>query len=152
VEPKKLSSSVTGGGRATLWVRLPFLLPAVFSIAAVSGAWTDPATHLTWATTDNGFAVTYSQAQYYCSHLLPEGGSGWTVPSIDNLQTLFGGTADDRGYHVLGAIHLTGWQWSSTPGKQSGEQWALDFGDGARASVAAGDSGLNRVLCVLRVR
>ena len=29
---------------------------------------------------------------------------------------------------------------------------ALDFGDGGRASVAAGDSGLNRALCVRRAQ
>jgi NADH:flavin oxidoreductase / NADH oxidase family len=49
-----------------------------------------------------------------------------------------------------GPIKLTGWQWSSTPGKQAGEGWALDFGDGGRPSVAAGDSGLNRALYVRR--
>jgi hypothetical protein len=50
-----------------------------------------------------------------------------TLPSRDDLQALVGG---------------------STAGKRAGEGWALDFGDGGRASVAAGDSGLNRALCV----
>jgi hypothetical protein len=36
-------------------------------------------------------------------------------------------------------------------GKEPGEQWSLDFGDGARASVVTGDSGLNRALCVRRL-
>lgn len=148
--PKKLSNSVTGGGQGSFRARLPLILPAAFLFAATPGVWTDPATHLTWATADNGFAVTYAQAEYYCSHLALDGHAGWTVPSIDNLGTLFGGTANEGGYHVPAALHLTGWQWSSSPGRQSGEQWALDFGDGARASVVAGDSGLNRVLCVWR--
>ncbi|MBV8706090.1 MAG: hypothetical protein JO028_02790 [Acidobacteriaceae bacterium] len=51
------------------------------------------------------------------------------------------------GYYVKGPIKLTGWQCSSTAGQQEGEAWALDFGDGGRASVAAGDFGLNRALC-----
>lgn len=72
----------------------------------------------------------------------------WILPSIDQLQGLVA-RADSRAtYRVKGPLKLTGWQWSSTPGKQDGEGWALDFGDGGRASVAAGDSGLNRALCV----
>ncbi len=54
------------------------------------------------------------------------------------------------GYHIRGSIRLTGWQWSSTPGLQAGEGWALDLGDGGLASVEAGDSGLNRALCSRR--
>jgi len=59
---------------------------------------------------------------------------------------------DDGGHHVLGPIKLTGWAWSSTPGKSTGEAWSLDFGDGGRASVVTGDSGLNRALCVRRAQ
>jgi hypothetical protein len=66
----------------------------------------------------------------------------------DDLQRIFGGPESQVGYHITGPIKLTGWQWSSTAGKQDGEGGALDFGDGGRASVADGDSGLNRALCV----
>jgi hypothetical protein len=133
-EVRKLSSLLWGRR-----LRLPSLL-----LAASPGTWTSPATHLTWATADNGSGVTYSEAQYYCGDR--------AVPTIDELRTLSGGPAADNDYHILGPIRLTGWQWSSTPGKQPGEQWALDFGDGGQASVVAGDSGLNRVLCLRRDR
>jgi hypothetical protein len=53
-------------------------------------------------------------------------------------------------YRIKGPIRLTGWQWSATPGAQAGQGWAFDSGDGGRALVAAGDSGLNRALCVRR--
>jgi hypothetical protein len=127
-------------------------LAAALLLAATPDTWTDPETHLTWAGADNGAGVTYSQAQYYCAHLSLGGHGDWAVPSLDELRTLYGGPANDRGHHVTGPVRLTGWQWSSTPGKQPGEQWALDFGDGGVASVVTGDSGLNRALCVRRAR
>ena|SRR5579871_2137754 len=114
------------------------------------GYWKDPQTGLLWATSDNGSAVTLSQAAYYCQHLAVGGVTNWSLPSIDELRALFGGAANQGGFHLLAPIKLTGWEWSSSPGKEAGEQWALDFGDGARASVVKGDSGLNRALCVRR--
>ena len=74
----------------------------------------------------------------------------WTLPSIDELKKLFGGPVDSRGFHTTSPIRLSGWEWSSSPGTEPGEQWALDFGDGGRSSVVIGDSGLNRALCVRR--
>ncbi|MEI9811513.1 MAG: DUF1566 domain-containing protein [Acidobacteriota bacterium] len=110
--------------------------------------WKDPSTGLIWTAVDSDAPVTFSQASYHCSHLELGGDRDWRLASIEELQHLFGGPADARGYHVVGPLKLTGWQWSSTLGKEKGEAWALDFGDGARASVVMGDSGLNRALCV----
>jgi Protein of unknown function (DUF1566) len=101
-----------------------------------------------WTVADSGSGVSLSQAKRYCKASTVGGFKDWTLPTIDDLQRLFGGAGDERGYHVRGPLKLTGWQWSSTPGKQEGEGWTFDFGDGGRASVAAGDSGLNRALCV----
>ena len=110
--------------------------------------WLDTTTQKIWSAADTGSGVSLSQAQRYCRDSNRGGFKDWTLPTIDELQTLFGGAGDERGYHVRGPIQLTGWQWSASPGKQTGEGWALDFGDGGRASVPAGDSGLNRALCV----
>ncbi|HKD04901.1 MAG TPA: DUF1566 domain-containing protein [Bryobacteraceae bacterium] len=110
--------------------------------------WADAASHLTWAAADNGSGVTNAQAEYYCRTLSLGGYKDWRLPAIDELNTLYGAELNDRGQHLRGPIVLTGWQWSSSVGKYPGEYWALDFGDGARASVVAGDSGLNRALCV----
>jgi thiol:disulfide interchange protein DsbD len=112
------------------------------------GYWTDPRTRLTWAVADNGSGVTQAQAAYYCRNLMLGGYRDWTLPSIDDLHQLFGGAANQSGYHIAAPIKLTGWEWSASAGKDPGEQWALDFGDGGPASVVAGDSGLNRALCV----
>jgi hypothetical protein len=112
------------------------------------GYWIDPITKIVWAASDNGSGVTWSQAVYYCRSLNTANFKDWGLPSIEELKAVYGGPADSNGRHVMGPITLTGWAWSSSPGAEPGEQWALDFGDGGRASVVTGDSGLNRALCV----
>ena len=112
--------------------------------------WADPNTKLTWAASDNGVGATFMQAKYYCEALTLGGFDDWTLPVIDELQNLFGGPANAGGFHVSGPLKLTGWEWSSSLGKEGGEAWALDFGDGGRASLPMGDSGFNRALCVRR--
>ena len=116
--------------------------------AASPDYWIDPDTHLMWTAADNGSGVSLKQAVGYCRRLNLAGFKDWSLASIDDLQGIVGSTAGQGGYRLKAPLRITGWQWSSTPGLQKGEGWALDFGDGARASVAAGDSGLNRALCV----
>ena len=116
------------------------------------GYWTDPNTGLTWAAADNGSAIIYTRAEYYCRSLTLGGLKDWNLPSIDELKKLFGGPVDAHGFHTTSPIKLSGWEWSSSPGMEPGEQWALDFGDGGRSSVVIGDSGLNRALCVHRAK
>ena len=115
------------------------------------GYWIDPQTHLMWAASDNGSGVP-AQAEYCCRNLTLGGYKDWTLPAIDDLHHLFGGEANQSGYHISAPFQLTGGEWSASPGTSPGEQWALDFGDGGRASVVTGDSGLNRALCVRRTR
>ena len=118
------------------------------SLGASLGFWIDPSTKLTWTSADNGSGLSWSQAQRYCRELTLAGFTGWTLPSIDELQDVAETQANENGYRIKGPIKLTGWEWSATAGTQKGEGWAFDFGDGGRASVAAGDSGLNRALCI----
>lgn len=120
----------------------------LFDPKAGQPTWLDPQTGLIWTGSDNGLGLSLRQARRYCRTLSWSGFSDWALPSIDDLQSIFGGTESQSGYHLRGPLKLTGWQWSSTPGTRDGEGWAFDFGDGGRASVAAGDSGLNRALCV----
>jgi Protein of unknown function (DUF1566) len=134
-------------------MRLAVVSGALWFAVACQGAspnevWTDPDTHLMWTAADNGSGLSWLQAQRYCRDLTLGGLHNWVLPSIDDLQSLVGKSETQTTYRIKAPIKLTGWQWSSTPGKQEGEGWALDFGDGGRASVAAGDSGLNRALCV----
>ena len=131
-------------------MKIFFLL---FSVGAVlaqtkSDVWQDPSTGKIWPSSDNGSGVSWSQAANYCRALTLGGFRDWRLPSIEELQQLVAPSANVSGYRITSPIKLTGWQWSSTPGVEKGEGWALDFGDGGRASVVAGDSGLNRALCV----
>ncbi|MBC7926115.1 MAG: DUF1566 domain-containing protein [Bryobacteraceae bacterium] len=113
-----------------------------------AGFWTDARTSLMWAAADSGSGVTVSQAHSYCKKLSLGGFADWRLPQIDQLQALFGGEPDERGFRVVAPLKLTGWSWSASAGNEPAENWSLDLGDGARASVAAGDAGLNRALCV----
>lgn len=124
------------------------VIPLRTELARKRGFWLDQATGLIWATADNGVGVSWIQARRYCDALHAGDREAWRLPSIDELQSLVAQAANPEGYRVRGPLKLTGWAWSSTPGIESGEGWALDFGDGGRASVVAGDSGLNRALCV----
>ena len=127
-----------------------YVLSLLLMATENGGYWVDPTTKRMWTAADNGSGLSWSQASRYCRELKLGGYSDWTLPAIDDLQVLFERTPSTTGYHIRGPIKLTGWQWSATPGSQEGEGWTLDFGDGGRASVAAGDSGLNRALCVRR--
>jgi hypothetical protein len=136
--------------------RCIILLPALWCTLLCRGAdrpyyWVDSTTQLMWTSADNGSGVSLVQAERYCRDLKLAGFHDWSLPSIDDLQGIVGGAESQSAYRVKAPIKLTGWQWSSTAGIQEGEGWALDFGDGGRASVAAGDSGLNRALCVRHV-
>ena len=118
------------------------------SLGPSLGFWIDPATKLIWTAVDNGSGLSWSQAQRYCRELTLAGFRDWTLPSIEELQDVSETAANENGYRIRGPIKLSGWEWSATAGSQKGEGWAFDFGDGGRASVAAGDSGLNRALCI----
>jgi hypothetical protein len=129
------------------------LLIIYFSVTLLTAqtkpaVWQDRASGKIWASSDNGSGVSWSQAAYYCRSLTLGGLRDWRLPSIDELQQRVAPSANASGYRITAPIKLTGWQRSSTPGVEKGEGWALDFGDGGRASVVAGDSGLNRALCV----
>lgn len=116
-----------------------------------TGYWQDDRTALVWAAVDSGSGVTVSQAHSYCRQLAAGGFRDWRLPDIGELQTLFGGStapSDERGFRLVAPLKLSGWSWSTNQGNEPAENWTLDLGDGARASVAAGDAGLNRALCV----
>jgi hypothetical protein len=116
-----------------------------------SEVWKDPPSSKVWASSDNGSGVSWSQAGYCCRALTLGGFHDWRLPSIDELQQLVSTSANASGYRIVAPIRLTGWQWSSSPGVERREAWAIDFGDGGRASVVMGDSELNRALCVREI-
>jgi uncharacterized protein DUF1566 len=98
---------------------IPLLLIVITSLTTSAqdrNYWIDSGTHLMWATTDNGSGVSLSQAKRYCSESTLGGFKDWRLPSIDELQQIFGGSGSQNGRQIKGPIKLTGWEWSSTPG------------------------------------
>jgi hypothetical protein len=75
--------------------------------------WTDPATHLIWAASDNGKNVTWPEANNYCSSLNLAGYSNWRLPTIDELAGIYDETQDVNGWHIKGGIRITEMVWSS---------------------------------------
>ncbi len=59
------------------------------NVGPVVGAWTDPATSLTWTKSDNGADVNWDQAKAYCSNLHLGGFSDWRLPTIDELEGIY---------------------------------------------------------------
>ena len=112
--------------------------------------WADPATGLTWARKDNGSDATWSQANDYCQNLTLAGGTGWRLPTIEELSGIYDQSQLGKpGLHSKGNIRIS-WPgvWSSTPGNKSGEIWAFSFYNASRGSSPIGPSNINRVLCV----
>jgi outer membrane usher protein FimD/PapC len=107
----------------------------------------DPESHLVWALKDSQSGVSHLQAERFCRAATYGALRGWRLPTIEELESLVG-AANADGRRLKAPIKVTGWEWSASSGQQDGEAWALDFGDGGRASVSWGDSGLNRGLCV----
>ena len=105
--------------------------------------WTDPATRMMWTKKDNGSDVTWQQATNYCRKLQLVGQSNWRLATIDELQGIY-----DPNTHVKGNIQLDGWEWSSSPGNESGEAWIFLFLTGKRFSFPFNNSNNNHALCV----
>jgi hypothetical protein len=143
-----------GPATATQAGQQDFSIPMQTAVSRVEaqrrGYWVAPDTGIIWAAKDNASGVSWTQASNYCRALSAGGYKDWMLPAIDDLQHFFGGDADQNGRHIAGPIVLTGWAWSASPGREPGERWAFDFGDGGRASAVMGDSGLNRALCMRR--
>jgi hypothetical protein len=94
--------------------------------------WHDPVTSLIWTHNPMGDAGGWSAANTYCRALVLDNLSGWSLPTIDQLASLYD---PNEPKHVRGgiSIHNAGY-WSSTQGKNSKEKMLLGFDDGARSS------------------
>jgi hypothetical protein len=124
--------------------------------------WTDPATGLTWTKNDNGSEANWNLANAYCANLQLGGKSGWRLPTIDELQGIYDPSVNIPGqlssgqavtWHVKGNLHLSGYSWSSSPGRTSGDVLYFTFDGGLRyiQNLRFDPIGnLLRALCVRR--
>ena len=107
--------------------------------------WTDPATHLMWTGKDNGKNLTWEDASHYCSALKLEGYSNWRLPTVNELAGIYDETQDVNGFHVKGAIRVTGWEWSSEA-RDANDHQLFTFHDVKKELVLIAFS--RRALCV----
>lgn len=120
-----------------------------------------------WTASDNGKNVNWNQAMEYCRDLRLAGLSDWRLPTIEELQGIYGTggfaapSPRNGGEWALagrakGDLFLTGArEWSSTRvpddrGHSSGYAWQFDFPHGKRWKDPLGYSGSLRALCVRR--
>jgi len=124
--------------------------PAETVKAAALQVWVDPGTHLGWSAKDNGYDVTWEMAKTFCSNLTT-GGFKRTLPTIDQIETVYYVGENDYGHPIKGNIKLTGhWLWSATLAG-SGSAWGFDFSGGKRKSYDGTFGNQNeRALCVSR--
>ncbi len=119
------------------------------------GYWVDPETKLMWASKDNGYrALEWKQAAAYCKKLNIAGYTGWVLPHLNELRSIFDPAAWSNSYKPWGGpkggIKLTNntedvWSDMRDPGRPSA--WAsFDFGLG---NEWAG-GGTSYALCVRR--
>jgi Protein of unknown function (DUF1566) len=131
------------------------------------GVWVDPATHLMWASKDNGIDLDWRQAMKYCHTLLLTGYSDWRLASLSELQGIYDKSVEAPGlsgdaksleaftWHVKGGLFLTGDQWSGREvvGRMPLEsyEYYFDFNEGRAEKDPSGwpypFSG-RRALCV----
>ena len=104
--------------------------------SALGETWTDPDTKLMWTKKDNGSEVDWVQANSYCGKLQLAGHSDWRLPTFEELMGLYEpnvaprgrmGITDGENLHVKGNLKLTGWEWSSTPGRAKDMRRIFNF-------------------------
>ena len=127
---------------------------------AARPTWTDPATGLMWTKKDNGYDVNWQQAKDYCQNLQFAGFSDWRLPVIDELLGIYDPAINYAGqgyggsqvtWHVKGNLNFSGWHWSNSERKTTGDPWHFGFYfAGKRISSLIGNRNDGRALCVRR--
>jgi Protein of unknown function (DUF1566) len=110
---------------------------------------TDPDSGLMWTRSDNGYDLTWLEADKYCNDLSLAGLSGWRLPKIEDLERLYDPKGGNR-YNIRKPFRLSNWLvWSSTE-KGSDSAWSFYFNGGRRSSFRMVGSLGYRALCVRR--
>ena len=101
-----------------------------------------------WTRSDNGYDLTWFEADKFCNDLSLAGLSGWRLPKIEDLKKLYDPKGGNR-YNIRKPFRLSGWLvWSSTK-EGSGATWIFDFLNG-RLSIRLDRSAESRAFCVRR--
>ena len=113
----------------------------------IGSVYLDPKTGWLWTTEDNGRDVNWQRAIAYCQQLNLAGFDDWTLPSIEELETLLRPMA--RGsYNLPGSFQLTACcPWSSTQ-KDEQSAWNFNFQFSKPFSGAFSYTYDHRALCM----
>ena len=112
----------------------------------------DVRTGLEWTRRDDGTGLDSDKADAYCRTLSIDGGGGWRLPDIEELQALRGGPptvpCGTATCAIDPAFTLTSpYVWSATIPAPTTRTY-LDFQFGTRLSPTVGPQLVRRVLCV----
>ncbi len=82
---------------------------------------------------------------------MQQGGDGWRLPSLDELQTLVSSSGQNPAInrHIFPDVGVNGpwWYWSSTPYlKDAAGAWAVHFGTGGSGYVFPHKKGMVRLV------
>lgn len=113
----------------------------------IDGLYLDPRSGLLWATEDNGRDIGWHRAETYCQSLALAGYDDWTLPSLEELETLLRPMA--RGvYNMPNKFRLTACcPWSSSI-KDEQSAWNFNFQFSKPFSGAFSYTYDHRALCM----
>jgi hypothetical protein len=105
--------------------------PDLYSLPA-AGVVADRFTGLSWQQATSSTALSFADAEAYCSTLDLDG-RGWRLPSVNELSTLVDETRVSPAIHVATFPDTLpdDWYWSVTPyANNADNRWCLNFNDG----------------------
>ena len=136
-------------------------LPSLERFTKVADGIADRDQQLVWASADNGSDINWGDAGRYCAAK----GSGWTLPSVAALQSLYDASGTHRRdwkmtyngttYNVFAKpatplIQISSGGFWSNEADGSSEAWVVSLSLGLRGSYSVGVASGRRALCVRR--
>ena len=150
------TETVEAGRKSVVQLSLPPPAPPERFERVTEGV-KDNEQNLIWAERDNGSDINWNDATQYCSGL----GSGWTLPSTVNLQSMYDASGKYPVPHVYSGTTYTvkpatplikftgGGYWTNEQNGASGA-WVVGLGSGSRVSYSVDYTDFTRALCVRR--
>lgn len=109
--------------------------------------WKDSASGLTWASKDNGMAITPNEAVSYCDGL-KTGGLDWRLPTIDEVETVYD-AKEKKQYKTKGNIVISEACVLTSSTNRGGDTFTFCFNSGSRNIGGGGGCGTTApALCV----
>ena len=113
----------------------------------VSGVYLDPDSGILWAAEDNGRDIDWYRASGYCERLELAGFEDWSLPSLEELESLLRPMAKGA-YNMPGKFQLTACcPWSSTK-KDDQSAWNFNFQFSKPFSGSVSYTYDHRALCM----